>query len=422
MRKALFCLSLCLPLFFTACATPPYSTDEARKVPEDFFGIAAGAGLKPENFPLIDELGVSWLRRTFRWNGVEPAREQWNFTYWDEYAGNSARAGKKLVAILGFDTSWIYRETPNGRKITAEGLPHYLNYVETMALRYRGRIDAYEIWNEPNMMSWYGTDDEFIEMTRAAIQKIRSIDPEVKILVGSYWRVPKRLIRKMARSGVLSEADGVSFHPYAVKPKNSVKLYDSLLAVLQKEEINTEIWITEVGYPTKGWYPTRVSLEKYPSHIIKTLAGLTARDIRVLLWYELYDYRDPDNLDSRWNSEDFFGIAYPNNTVKAGYYAFALCGKNLPGKEYRPELPLRENLPKRTVSLCFREGAENVLIIWNERGSSLQVTVTLPGIDQRMYDISTGSFTTLGEKTELAIAKTPIFFTWTGADATVSKR
>ena len=410
MRKSFFPLGLLFILL--SCATPPYHTGEGRKIPEDFLGIAAGTGLMPENFPIIDELGVVWLRRTYRWGSIESAPEQWNFSYWDEYVETSRSAGKKLIAILAYDTSWVYEEKNSPRKISSRELPDFLNFVATAALRYRGMIDAYEIWNEPNMMEWYGTKEEFIDMTLAAIRTIRSIDPNVKILAGSFWRVPKRFIRKMARAGVFDEADGISFHPYAIKPGNTAKLCDSLLKVLSEENVTSEIWITEVGYPTSGWFPTKVRAKKFPMYIVKTLAGLSVRNVKVLLWYELYDDKNPDEVKSRLNSEDFFGIAYPNNTVKAGYYAFALCGKNLPGKEYRPELPLRENLPERTVSLCFKEGAENVLIIWNERGSSLPVTVTLPGSDQRLYDISTGNYTTLGVETELTITKTPLFFTW----------
>ena len=413
MRTNLF--PLCFLVIFVSCATPPFHTDKPRHVPEDFFGIAPGSGLKPEDFPLIDELGVVWQRRTCRWSSVERTPGEWNFSDWDNYVEISKNTGKKLLAILGFDTPWIYEEETTRRKITARELPLYLNYVETIVRRYRGKIDAYEIWNEPNMMSWYGSKKEFIAMTRAAIKTIRSVDPDVTILAGSFWRVPRGFIRKTIRAGGVDGADGVSFHPYAVGPAKSVKLFDSLMKLLAKEGFAGEVWITEVGYPTRGWYPTRVSEKNFPSHIVKTLVPLAARDPRVLLWYELFDYQNPGEYTSAWNSEDFFGIAYPNHSVKTGYNAFALCGRNLAGKEYRPELPLRRGLPKRTVSLCFTgQDAENVLILWNERGSAFSARVTLPGKNQRLYDIKTREYRALGEETEITVAKTPLFFTWTG--------
>ena len=406
---------LCFLCILISCATPPFHTEKPREIPEDFFGIAPyGKVLTPEDFPLIDGLGVVWLRRTCRWSSLEPSPGEWDFSDWDAYVENSKNAGKKLLAILGYDAPWIYGEKTTRRKITARELPLYLNYVETVVSRYRGKINAYEIWNEPNIMSWYGTDEEFITMTRAAIQKIRSIDPDATILAGAFSRAPGGLIRKMARAGVFDEADGLSFHPYAMNPKNAVNVCDSLMELLEKEKFTGEIWVTEMGYPTKGWYPHRISEERFPSHIVKTLTAFAARNIRVLLWYELFDYNNPGEYKLTLNSEDFFGLAYPNRTTKAGYRAFALCGRNLAGKEYRPELPLRKDLPKRTVSLCFTgQEAENVLVLWNESGKSFSSQITLPGKDQRLYDISSGEYRALGEETVITVTQTPLFLTWT---------
>ena len=414
MSRSLF-LFCFLPVFIS-CATPVFQPNGSRTVPEDFFGIAPyNKRLNPEDFALIDELGVVWQRRTCRWSSLETAPGNWDFSDWDNYVEISRNAGKKILAILAYDTPWVYETENAPRRISSRELPLYLNYVETVVRRYRGKIDAYEIWNEPNMMEWYGSDQEFITMTRAAIKTIRSIDPDVKILAGSFWRVPKNFIRKMTRAGVFDEACGLSFHPYALSPAGAAELCDSMLKLLEEESFTGEIWVTELGYPTRGWFPTRVSEKKFPSHIVKTLASLAARNVKVLLWYELYDSRNPGEYCFTFNSEDFFGLAYPDNTVKAGYHAFSLCGKNLAGKEYQPGLPLRNDIPKRTVSFCFMgQDAENVLILWNERGGSFPAGLTLPGTDQRLYDISSGEYMTLGEETEITVTQTPLFFTWIG--------
>ena len=408
-RLFLFCCFFCI---FVSCATPPFHTDKSRTVPSDFFGVSPYI-IEPEDFPLIDELGAVWLRRTCRWGNLEPVPGQWNFSDWDNFVEYSNNAQKKILAILAFDTPWLYGEEKIPRKITAREMPMFLNYVDTVVNRYKGKIDAYEIWNEPNMMSWYGSDEEFITMTRSVIKTIRSIDPDVKILAGSFWRVPKRFIRKLIRAGVFDEASGLSFHPYATSPKGVVKLCDSLLKLLEEEGFAGEVWVTEIGFPTKGWFPTRVSEINFPSHIVKTLASLAARDMSVLLWYELFDEKNPGEYTLTLNSEDFFGLAYRNNTVKAGYYAFALCGQKLAGKEYSPDLPKRNNLPERTVSLCFTgRGGENVLIIWNESGRSFSADITLPGKDQHLYEINSGISQRIEGKTETTVTQTPKFFTW----------
>ncbi|MDR1566856.1 MAG: beta-galactosidase [Treponema sp.] len=414
LKGACAAVICCAVLASLSCATPPYSAGEAREVPQDFFGIIPfQRDLVPRDFEMMDELGVVWQRRTCRWSSLEPRQGEWDFSGWDAYVNDSKAAGNKLLAILAYDTAWLHGKENAPQKITPEELPHYLNYVETVVSRYKGRIDAYEIWNEPNISFWKGPEEDFFAMTRAAAQKIRELDPDAKIVGGSFWRAPRGFVKRIFESGALDHVDAVSFHPYAVNPKGAVKLYDKLVKILEACHFTGEIWVTEVGYPTSGWYPTRVKEENFPTDIVKTLAGLATRRIRVLFWYELKDSYNRGEAPSRFNSEYYFGISYLDHSRKNGYYAWALCGQNLAGAEYLPELPERLGLPKRTVSLCFRgPGNKNTLILWNEWGGAVNVRVTLPGAGQTIYDISTGEGSPLGAEAELRITRTPLFITW----------
>jgi hypothetical protein len=329
---------------------------------------------------------------------------------------DSKAAGKKLIAILAYDTSWIYKRETAGDDIGPEELPHYLNYVETVATRYKGRINAYEIWNEPNMLDyfWKGSDEDFFAMTIAAAQVIRRVDPDAVILAGSLWRVPTAFIRKLFKSGVMDYADALSFHPYALNPGGAVELYDQLAEILEELDYRGEVWVTEIGYPTGGWFPTMVWEENFPRDIVKTLAGLAVRNIRVLIWYEFKDSYNQGEAPSSWNSESFFGLSYMDHTRKNGFEAWALCGRHLAGAEYRPDWPERRGLPDRTVSLCFRgPGGKNTLILWNENRGPLMARVILPGTGQTIHDLSTGQGRPLAAETDHKISSNPLFFTWT---------
>jgi hypothetical protein len=400
-----------------SCATPLYQIRGARQVPADFFGMTPyqGHDITAEDFELLDELGVIWQRRTCRWSSLEPHPGEWDFSSWDRYVDDSKATGKKLIAILAYDTPWIYNKETAGDNIGPEELPHYLNYVETVVSHYKGRIDAYEIWNEPNMLDyfWKGSDEDFFAMTIAAAHVIRRTDPDARILAGALWRVPDSFIRKLFKSGAMDHADALSFHPYAVNPGGAVKLYDKLAGILEELDYRGEVWITEIGYPTGGWYPTKVWEKNFPRDIVKTLAGLATRNVRVLIWYEFQDSYNRGEAPSRWNSESFFGLSYLDHTRKNGFEAWALCGRYLAGAEYLPDWPIRQDLPDRTVTLCFRgSGGENTLILWNERGGAVKARIILPGTGQTLHDISTGKGRLITAETEHKIGETPLFFTW----------
>jgi hypothetical protein len=406
-------------LLLSSCVSPSFSTGASRRIPADFFGIIPGGqGPLSREHEFLDELGVAWMRTTFYWSDIERRPGEWNFAGYDEYVEEGKKAGRKLLAILAYDTPWIYGDNKRRRNITPERLPHYLRYVEAVVRRYRGKIDAYEIWNEPNWVFWKGTSRDFFALSKAALQKIRELDPQAKIVAGSFSWVPEKFIRDMFDAGAIAGADAVSFHPYGVNPESALKQYDRFVKVLSEKGYTGDIWVTEVGYPTDGCYPTRVPEAVFPEFVVKTLAGLAVRGARTVFWYELTGAYFRGQEPNRINSEYFFGLAYPDYSPRTGAAAYALCARYIAGAEYRPGLPLRENLPQAVETLCFRgEGGLNALILWNSGKSPLALRLKLPGTAQTSRDIVSGESLPVPEETELILDRTPRFFTWQSGPA-----
>jgi hypothetical protein len=417
--KAPAFLFLLFLLLLSSCAAVSFSVPEARGIPEDYFGIIPdhGEGPPDKEYAFLDELGAVWLRKTFYWTGFEPEMGLWDYSDYDEFVETGKAAGKKILAILAYDTSWIHKGKRRRRYITPRQLPYYLRYVEEVVSRYKGQIDAYEIWNEPNWLFWRGKREDFFTLTRAAALKIRETDPGAKIVAGSFNRVPRGFIRDMFQSGALKEADVISFHPYDISPRGSVRLYDQFKRFLAAQGYTGDIWVTETGYPTGGWYPTRVREARFPAYIVKTLAGLAVRGARITFWYELCDTYNRYEFRSPLDSELYFGLAYPDYTPKKGAAAYALCGRYLAGTEYRPEFPQRDGVPPAVESLYFRgKDNANTLVVWNERHTPVRLGFVLPGTGQRLHDIVSGAGQDIGEQTELAVVGTPRIITWTSGE------
>jgi hypothetical protein len=125
----------------------------------------------------------------------------------------------------------------------------------------------------------------------------------------------------------------------------------------------------------------------------------------------------PDTVPDHWNPSHFFGLIYPDRTLKNGAAAFMLCGKRLRGAEYRPDLPVREALPDSITSLYFRKGDESILILWNNNSGKKKIQISVPGAGTLMkYNIITGNPEDLANGSVLTAVKEPLFITWTGGD------
>lgn len=316
--------ALCLGFF--SCATAIVPPVSSGPIPADIAGVAhAGDPVSAAENALMDELGIVWVRNDFRWSSIEPQKGVWDFSRYDRMVEDNIASGRKMLSVLGFDTGWVHKNGKSRDYISPEELPYFLNYVEQVVTRYKGKVDAWEIWNEPDVYVrfWKGPAKDFYALSKAAAQKIRECDPDAKIIAGSFFRVPTAFIKNMFKSGALDDVDGIAFHPYAATPKGALALYDTFAALVREQGYSGEIWVTEVGYPTGGIYPSRVGEKKYGAYIYDTLIGLARRGARTIFWYQLTEGYTRANTPHTLNSERFFGLAYKDYEKKPGVDEFA---------------------------------------------------------------------------------------------------
>jgi hypothetical protein len=411
--KLIFIAFTFLCVFSISCSTVSSSQTSPVNIPSDFFGLIDGYG-RPEEYALLDEMGAEWLILTCYWSRIESEKGVYNFSYYDDFVDNAKAYNKKVAGILGYGSPWI-SDSKNNSYVSKENLHHFLDFVEAAVSRYKGRVDAWQIWNEPNGLFWKGSKKDFFELTKQTALKIREIDPDVCIIGGGFLMLPKRYIISMNRAGAMENLDAISYHPYAANPNGSIRQIDNFNKILSKINFQGDSWITEVGFPTSGIYPSRVSLKNFPAYVVKTITGAAVRGIRTLIWYQFTDPHKLGEFPNRHNSEMYFGLVYYDQTRKDGAWAYELCAQYLPGTQYDPALPLRENIGFNIASFCFigNESETNTLIIWNNRNSRQKIKIDLSS-PMTVHDISTGNYSSLPNEAVLEVTNQPIFITWQG--------
>ena len=400
-------------MFSISCSSTSKTSSNKVTVPPDYLGLVAGMAI--EEYPLLNVMQPVWLRKVFNWHQIEKQKDNFDFSFYDNFVNNAKANDKKILAGLAYSTPWI-NNGKNRDYIARDDLKYFLNYVEVTVKRYKGKVDAWEIWNEPNWLFWKGTDKEFFELSRLTADKIREIDPDAYIVGGSFQRLPYNFIINMNRAGALENLNALSFHPYDVNPKASTGLLDNFFKLASKINFKGDIWISEMGYPTSGWYPSTVSLKNLPSYVIKTIAPAAARGTRVFIWYDFIDSHKFGEYPSTFNSELHFGLVYADFTRKSGAWAYELCARYLPGTQYNPDIPLKDGIKSNIVTLCFtgNESNTNTLIIWNEIKNKQKIKIVIPA-KITIHDISSADNYSLTDEAILEISDKPAFITWQGS-------
>jgi hypothetical protein len=136
---------------------------------------------------LTQNAGFDWVRQQIYWRDIEDPVN--NILAWDEIdrivETTNAYGRKLLVNVVRSPTA--YNAT--------NGLPDdpttFANFMGLMAERYKGRIHAYEIWNEPNLAHETGgtirPEDvgRYVEMLKLSYTTIKAIDPDAIVLAAA---------------------------------------------------------------------------------------------------------------------------------------------------------------------------------------------------------------------------------------------
>lgn len=129
---------------------------------------------------LVEDAGFRWVKQEFAWREIEPVNKgdfDWSRT--DRIMDQIDAHGLKVIVRLGVQPQWAGGGYPEIGP--PESMQDFADYVTAVATRYKGRVDAYQIWNEPNLAREWGNRPpnaaEYTEMLKISYEAIKAVDP-----------------------------------------------------------------------------------------------------------------------------------------------------------------------------------------------------------------------------------------------------
>ena len=137
-------------------------------------------------------MSYSHVKQTFAWRDIEPLQDVWDWTQADRILAELEPRGLRLIARLGQAPQWAWadayesNETASFHDAPPTKMEDWSEFCLTLAQRYRGRIAAYQIWNEPNLSrEWGGRPPDaaaYVELLAACSRAIRQADPDAVLI------------------------------------------------------------------------------------------------------------------------------------------------------------------------------------------------------------------------------------------------
>jgi len=114
------------------------------------------------------------LQESFR------SETDYDFIYMDRWIGAAKANGIVPLMIVGYMPTWL--SSGGTTYDPPSNMTKFLNIVEIAVNHVKNDVIYYEIWNEPNIHFWTGTEIEYRELLVNVSQKIRELDPDAIIL------------------------------------------------------------------------------------------------------------------------------------------------------------------------------------------------------------------------------------------------
>jgi GH35 family endo-1,4-beta-xylanase len=166
----------------------------------------------------LSDVGAKWVRITANWADAEPTKGQYNdwwLNHYDRAITLAHNAGAKVIVMSYQSPSWA---SGSSVKETAPKNPaDYANYMHFLATRYAGKVDAYEVWNEPNIDRFWSTGvnaAEYVSLLKPAYSAIKSADPNAKVVFGGLSTNDYRYLESAYAAGAKGYFDVMAVHPY----------------------------------------------------------------------------------------------------------------------------------------------------------------------------------------------------------------
>jgi hypothetical protein len=169
-----------------ACAAPP-----AR--PLSGIGISPGQSvLWSDDATLHADLdavaasGAGWLRLDVDWPTVEPEAGRRDWSAVDRVVDAARDRDLRVLGLLAYTPEWA---RPPGTTTHAPPLDPaaFAEFAGAAAARYRDTVDAWEVWNEPNLPDfWEPRPDPaaYAALLAPTAAAVRAADPGTTVLTG----------------------------------------------------------------------------------------------------------------------------------------------------------------------------------------------------------------------------------------------
>jgi len=225
-------------------------------------------------WPVLNELGIKWARVQTGWAKTEKATGAYDFSWLDNIVDKLIERGIQPWLSISYGNP-LY--TKNMNTAPAGISPNYLgcdefgvgfppvhtaeerlgwqNYVRALVRHFRDRVTHYEVWNEPDLSSFWKCGPraaDYVELVRLTAAPLREEQPDARLIGGAIaWGMTVWSLKYLddcMKAGMHELIDIVTYHGYkSIPERHSTQEIAAFTHIINKYKPSLEYWQGEAG-------------------------------------------------------------------------------------------------------------------------------------------------------------------------------
>lgn len=356
-------------------------------IPASFFGINGvgymhyrdardAAKVANRKMSVVKQIGATWDRSDFWWSVLEPKPGAWDWSKGDWMIDYFARNKVNVFPILAYNAEWMKEHSPS----STQDFQQYGNYVYQVVSRYKDRVRHWEVWNEPNIPTFWKPQPQsrdYAQLLKTAYEQAHRADPGCVIVGGATSMTDVNFLTDVAKSGCIQYMDAVSFHPYTMadgpEEMDLPRQIENVRNVMEKHgRSGIPMWITEMGWTCD--IKNSKDVDNQARYLVESYVIAAAMGIERLFWFGLQDWNENGHLQG-------WGLISPNFKPKRTVGAYRTMVSKLTGARFQGYLDLTSG----TAYVFSRDKKGPLVVAWAHRWQKAELPLPAKAAATNVY-------------------------------------
>lgn len=216
----------------------------------------------------LKSAGGTWLRIDIGWASVEESKDvysPWSLNRYDSVINDAHDKGFKILLVVKDTPDWAH-DTSDTR-VPPDDSNELGEFMKDLSIRYSGKVQAMEIWNEPNNPEFFkakqaGNEaEEFFDMATTAYEWVKNLgDNSMTVFPGGSSYVDDEWWQQLYELGIKDFSDIIALNPYMGRSDESplepdqgnkwrLQHLPTLINLMNTYgDEDKPIWFTEIGW------------------------------------------------------------------------------------------------------------------------------------------------------------------------------